>query len=252
MNTNANSTEATDTITHTEVAAATAKAAQAGIDAQTDANTFRPYDSQLGEQPSIAGYRNVKCLYKTNAKTGKVAADNSQIRIDDSITQEAVAAKLGELMPHLITYLQGEEDKIVKKLHLQGMTLLSPKQYGLDSVIAALEAAGTGHRLNKEQIEQWFDAEMLEPLMVAFADKMGVSEQPTEAEEKKLETVLQVYRSKFGSLASGKTHYREEEVDMLLKSMEVTGAESSLLGGKFVARLTGMKAKSDDNLLLAL
>ena len=219
---------------------------------EADTNTYRPYDSQLGEQPSIAGYRNVKCLYKTNAKTGKVAADNSQIRIEDDITEKVITERVAELAPYLIGFLQGEQDKIVKKLHLQGMTLLSPKQYGLDAVVAALEAAGTGHRLNKEQIEQWFNTEMLEPLMVAFADKMGVSEQPTEAEEKKLETVLQVYRSKFGSLASGKTHYRKEDAESLQKALDITEATSGVLGERFYVRLEKMKTDTVEDLLLSL
>lgn len=231
---------------------ATAQAAQVGIDAQVDVNAFRPYDSQLGEQPALAGYRNVKCLYKMNKQTGIAAGDNSQIRIEDGISEEVVIERITELAPYLIGFLQGEQDKIVKKLHLAGMTLLSPKQYGLDEVIAALEASGVSQRLNKEQIEAWFTETMYEPLLVAFADKMGVTEHPTEQEQAKLDTVLAVYKAKFGSLASGKTHYRVEEADMLLKAIEVTGAETTNLGKRFVARLTKMKATTGNDLLLAL
>lgn len=229
---------------------ATAQAAAQGEAA--DFNTFRPYDSQLGDQPTLAGYRNVKCLYKTNAKTGKVAADNSQIRVEDNITEAVIVERIKELAPYLVGYLQGEQDKIVKRLHLAGMTVLSPKQYALDSVVAALEASGTSQRLNKEQIEAWFADTMYEPLLVAFADKMGIVESPTAEQQTKLDTVLAVYRNKLGSLASGKTHYREEEADMLLKAIAVTGAEDSSIGARFVARLTKMKETTTDSLLLAL
>ncbi len=231
---------------------ATAQAAQVGIDAQVDTNCYRPYDSQLGEQPALAGYRNVKCLYKTNKQTGIAAGDNSQVRIEDGITEEVVIERITELAPYLIGFLQGEQDKIVKKLHLAGMTLLSPTQYSLDEVIAALEASGVSQRLNKEQIEAWFSTEMYEPLLVAFADKMGVSEHPTEEQQAKLDTVIAVYKAKFGSLASGKTHYRTEEADMLLRAIEVTGVEATSMGKRFVARLLKMKQTTGNDLLLAL
>lgn len=251
MNTQVNNTD-NSTIHAADLNRAVAVEVAAGIDSQVDTNCFRPYDSALGEQPALAGYRNVKCLYKTNAKTGKVAADNSQIRVEDGITEAVIVERIKELAPYLVGFLQGEQDKIVKRLHLAGMTLLSPKQYSLDEVVAALEASGTSQRLNKEQIEAWFAADMYEILLVAFADKMGIVEAPTEEQQTKLDAILGVYKAKFGSLASGKTHYREEEADMLLKALSVAGAEDSSIGARFVARLTKMKESTTDSLLLAL
>lgn len=252
MNTVMN-TDTTGTTVHAaDLNRATAQAAQVGLDATVDTNSFRPYDSQLGEQPALAGYRNVKCLYKVNKQTGRAAGDNSQIRVEDNITEEVIVERIAELAPYLVGFLQGEQDKIVKKLHLAGMTLLSPNQYSLDEVIAALEASGVSQRVNKEMIEAWFVDTMYESLLVAFADKMGVTEHPTEEQQLKLDTVIGVYKAKFGSLASGKTHYRVEEADMLLKAIEVTGAETTSLGKRFVARLTKMKETTGNDLLLAL
>jgi hypothetical protein len=227
---------------------------EATIDTQVDANAFRPYDSQL-PVPTLAGYRTVKCLYKiakTGKSAGKAAGENSFVRIEDTITEELVTSKITELAPYLVAYLHGEQDKLVKKLHVAGMTLLSSKQYDLSMVIATLEEAGVSSRLNKEQIEEWFTGEMQDTLAVAFADKMGLSETPTDEELEKLQSILSVYKAKFGSLASGKTHYRVEEADMLLKSLDVTGAGDTTIGVRFVARLTKMKESTASSLLASL
>lgn len=230
---------------------ATQAAVDAGLDAQVDVNTFRPYDSQL-PVPVIAGFRVVKCLYKVNPKTKVAAAENSYIRVPAHITEEVVAARISELAPYLVGYLQAEEDKLIKERHIAGLERLTPEFLTLDRVIEALESAGVSQRLNKETIEAWFTAEMYEPLMVAFADKMGVGEAPTEEQTSKLSSILSVYKAKFGSLASGKTHYRVEEAEMLLRALEVTGAGDTLIGGKFVARLGKMKDSTSADLLLAL
>ena len=246
----------TDTNSTVHAADLNRATAQAVADGQTatasaDYNTFRPYNAQLGA-PSLEGYRNVKCLYKVNAKTHTSAGENSYIRIIDSITEEAVAARITELAPYLVGYLQEQENILVKKLHVAGMTVLSPQQYGIDAVVAHLEESGVSNRLNKEKIEDWFTGAMLEPLMVAFGDKMQISSEPTDAELEKLDTIISVYKAKFGSLASGKTAYRVEEADMLLRSLEITGADKTIIGTKFVARLEKMKVATPDDLLLAL
>ena len=219
-----------------------------------DTNAFVPYDSALG-YPELDGFRNVKCLYKvakTGANAGKAAGTNSVIRIADGITEAVVQERVQELAPYIVGYLQEQENALVKKLHVAGMTVLSPKQYGLDAVIAALEESGASNRLNKEKIEDWFTASMLDALIVAFSDKMGVSETPSDAELEKLDSIINVYKSKFGSLASGKTHYRVEEAEMLLKALEITGGGDTIIGGKFVLRLERMKGSTPDDLLLSL
>lgn len=251
-NYNTMNTQANSNVTHTEVAAATAQAAgQSQVVDGVDVNAFRPYDSQL-PVPALAGYRIVKCLYKRNPKTGTQAADNSYIRVPAHITEEVVAARISELAPYLVSYLQAEEDKLIKERHTAGLDKLSPDFLTLDRIIAALETSGVSNRLNKEAIEAWFAESMHDALLVAFADKMDVSDTPTAEQTEKLDSILSVYRAKFGSLASGKTHYRVEEAEMLLKALEITGAGDSLIGGKFVARLTKMMSSTPTDLLLAL
>jgi hypothetical protein len=222
-----------------------------GNTTHADVNTFKEYDAQL-TIPAVEGYRSVKCLYKKNMKTGKIAGTNSYVRVADHITEEAVKEKLSLLMPHVIAYLQEEENKLVKVVHMTGASKIDPASISMDAVLAALEATGTSQRLNKEAVEEWFTGAVYEPLLVAFATKMGVSEEPTAEELEKLEQITTVYKAKFSALAGGKTAYTPMEAEMLLKALEVAGAGATSIGARFAVRLERMKVVSTESLMMAL
>lgn len=208
-------------------------------------DTFHEYDSQIALSDK-KGCRAVKCLYKTNSKTGVVAGKNSYVYIPDSITEESIGENIDALLPYFISYLQEKEDSIVKDLHKSGAVTVYPTNVGMEKVIALLEASGEGSRLNKEKIESWFDAEIAELLLAAFSEKTGLP-----ADSEKVITVVSVYRTKFASLASPKVHMRKEECETLQKALEVVGMNDSGIGAKFMGRLERMKV-ADSELLLAL
>lgn len=214
---------------------------------------YHAYDSQLPID-AVSGRRVVKCLYKENAKTGKKAGINSYIQIPVAhITEEIVIQEAKKLAPYVLSFLQAEEDKLIKKHHASGGLGMSDAWFSLDKVLVALDEAGQGNRLNKEKIDAWFDESMREPLVKAFADKVcSNSEQPTEQELEKLAAVTNAYKAKFGSLASGKTFYRPEECEKLQKVLEVTEATKTSIGERFNARLESMKTTEANDLLLAL
>jgi len=195
----------------------------------------------------------VKCLYKTNTKTGKAAGENSYILVPDSHLAESVIVENAEkLAPYVAAFLQGVEDGIVKEHHKNGGKGFSDSFLSLDKILAVLDAQGQGNRLNKEKIEAWFNSEMLEALTVAFADKMGVSDTPTDAEMEKIRNVTDVYKGKYASLASGKTHYKKEEVEMLQKALEVTDAVATPIGERFYGRLEGMLSATVNDVMMGL
>jgi len=217
------------------------------------ARKFKAYDPQLAI-PVPEGERLVKCLYKTNPKTGKAAGVNSYILVSDShLSEQVIADNAAKLAPYVSAYLQSVEDKIVKDAHVKGSLGFSDKFLSLDKILAFLDEAGQGNRLNKEKIEAWFNSDMREPLVAAFAEKMGVSETPTEAELEKLAEITGVYSAKFASLASGKTAYRKEEAELLQKALEVTDCkDGNVIGSKFYDRLESMKTATSNELLMAL
>lgn len=219
--------------------------------------TFKAYDAQL---PIVVeeGTRVVKCLYKeTKDKvTGKVkkAGENSYIKVPvKHISVELVEKEIKTLAPIFVQYLQAEEDKIIKEAHKGGSIGFGDSFFSLSKVIEAIEAEAQGNRLTTEAVHVWFGEEVEELLLVAVAEKLGIdSLKPTDAELAKLQLIADAYKAKFGSLASGKTHYRKEEAELLQKALEVTGAKEGLLGQKFYSRLEGMKNTTTDDLLLSL
>lgn len=215
---------------------------------------FAAYDPQLPITVDKTE-RVVKCLYKeTKDKvTGKIkkAGINSYIKVPTAhLNTEVVQKELVTLLPILIQYLQTEEDKIIKEAHRTGSIGFGASYFSLNKVIEFIETETQGARLNSEQIHTWFEEDVEELLMVAFAEKSGVSiANPTEAELAKLQLISEAYKAKFGSLASGKTHYRKEDVELLQKVLDITGATKGVIGAKLYSRLEGMKAAAPNDLL---
>lgn len=233
----------------------TNKPKSGATDTMQDLYKFAPYDSQLPIEIG-EGKRLVKCLYKENKKTGKKAGVNSYIIVPESHLSESIMVENAvRLAPYVSAFMQEQEDKLIKEAHIKKTIGFSDTWLGLDKILESLDAAGQGNRLNKEKIEAWFNSDMQEPLIVAFASKMGISETPTDAELNKLIEITEVYKAKFSSLASGKTVYKKDEAELLQRALEVTGlgadSENSI-GSKFYKRLEGMKNTTVNTLLAAL
>jgi len=216
-------------------------------------HTFKPYTSEL-PVTIPEGMRQVKCLYKTNKKTGQVAGENSYILVPEAhLSEEVMVEQAAMLAPYVAAYFQSVEDTLVKEAHKNASKGFSDSWLSLQKILDHLEAAGQSNRLNKEKIEAWFGSEVQAPLEAAFASRMGVESATATPEElEKLAQVTGVYRAKFASLASGKTMYRKEDAESLQKALEVTGATESLIGERFYLRLEGMKTATSNDLLESL
>lgn len=207
---------------------------------------YKPYDSQL-PIAEIEGTRIVKCLYQKSSKQA-----SSYVRIPcKHLTEELLAARMSELTPYLLNYLQEVESQMIKDEHKQGLLSCYVDALSLDKIIEKLEASEAGARLNKEKIEAWFASDLAESLTVRFAEKLGISENPSEEQLAKLEMILAAYKKKFSSLASGKTFIKEEDCTNMISVIEFCEADKSLIGSRFIARLGKMQKKEED-LLLAL
>ena len=217
---------------------------------------FKPYIAAMGDTyKAEAGYRLVKCQYKvpTSGKNkGHAAAENSYIAIPNHITVDAVTKRVSDLAPIVVAYLQEHENVMIKKDHVAGTRRLSDSSFTLDKVIADLEASGIG-RLNKEQIDNWFDS-VADKFAVAFAEQLGYSTEPSEQELENLIAISDVFKSKFGALSSPKTSYIPTEAVKLGKYITSAGTEvaASGVGSRLLARLSGMKEQKESDLLAAL
>lgn len=223
--------------------------------APNGSQVWKEYDSQLAI-PEVAGTRIVKALYQVSPKTGKKARENSYVRIPTvHLTEDMIVARVAELSPYFLGFLQGVEDTVLKNAHKEGALNVFAPSLTIDALIEHLEASEAGQRLNKEKIGAWFDASISSYLLVAFMAKMGVSEETIQPEQAaRLEQVLGAYKAKFESLAGGKAAIKEEDalsmVGVIEKAAEEAGA-STAIGTRFIARLKAMSAK-DEELLMAL
>jgi len=209
----------------------------------------KAYDSQL-PIADIAGTRIVKCLYQAAKATGKKKAENTYYRVPTKhLTEELVVSRIAELSPYVLSYLQEQEDKEIKAYHAKGGQQVYTESLSIDKIIEALEASEAGARLNKEKIEAWFTECLQDSLAVAFAARLGITENSSEQELVKLELVLNAYKAKFASLAGGKTYIKEADCIAMISVVVKAEAEQSLLGKRFIARLESMKKKEDDLLL---
>jgi len=214
---------------------------------------FYPYDSALASTyPEPEGTRLVKAMYKAD-KDGNKVADNSYCLVPDHITEDLVVERAVELAPYVVSMLQEWEDRGIKAMHRDGAVRIYTEYLTLDKVIAALEEAEQGARLNAERIGKWFVEELQDMLVVQFAQKLGVAEgaDPTEEQAAKLVAVIAAYKGKFESLAGGKTVIKEQDCIAMIRCIELAEAGSTMLGRKFIVRLQNMSQKEED-LLLAL
>ena len=187
-----------------------------------------------------ADHRLSKCQYRgDNAE--KLTSSYIQVPV---FTDAEIEEQMPVLMPHLVSYLEDKQDSLVKVAHKAGFSGVDSSTIDLAAVIDLLEATGQG-RLNKELIFKWFDADMSDSLTVAFADKLGISENPTAEDEARVAGVIASYRVKFGALAGGKSTFVPEEAERLQRALEVTEAISTVLGARFNTRLEAMKKPAD-------
>lgn len=94
------------------------------------------------------------------------------------------------------------QTKIARQVTDGGRNVVTDSDISVDAVAAYLEATDESiGRISKDKIIGWFNTELADALTLAFADKMGVSDTPTDAEAKKLEQVVTQYRDCFAVLA---------------------------------------------------
>ena len=204
---------------------------------------FKEYNSQL-PLADITGTRIVKCLYKENPKTGKKIAENSYVRIPvKHLSEEHIVTRIAELAPHVLAWLQEQEDRDIKLGHSKGLLQVHTSLMSMDLIIEKLEEANLSTRLTKEKIGEWFDTAMSPTLQVLIADKMNLPDTAGVAELEKLDRIVAAYKGKYESLAGGKTLISKDECISMIDVIVKCGADTSLLGAKFIARLEAMSTK---------
>jgi predicted transcriptional regulator len=210
---------------------------------------FKAYSNDL-PIADITGTRIVKCLYQLNKATGTKAGDNSFVRIPTKhLTEAIIVERVTELSPYILAYLQAEEDKQIKADHKKGSLSVYTEYLSVDKLIAGLEASEAGARLTKEKVEAWFIESMEDNLKLLICDKMNIVDSITSEQEQKIQLMVNAYKLKFVSLANPKTVLVVADRDAMINVITKCEAQDSLLGARFIAKITGMKEAIQEQLL---
>ena len=209
--------------------------------------TYRAYDPQLSI-PHVAGTRIVKCLYQLNKKTNTKQGDNSFVRIPtDHLAPSVIVDEMENLLPYVVTFLEGVEDKMIKEEHKSGLSGVYTDALSIAKLIAYMDIQEMGSRLNKEMIEEWFASYVATSLVYLFEEKLN-------GDTAKAELIVNAYKAKFAALASPKTFHQEADclalINVIVKA-EGDQGEGAFIGKKLVSKLQAMSTKEEE-LLLAL
>lgn len=239
-----------NTATMTATPATTATAAL--VDNKDNVGNVFPYNS-AAVPAEISGLRIIAKTFKQSEKMkadGKEAKQNVYCRVPTAhITVETVTERIEDLAPFIVLYLQGIEDKAIQEYMAKDGLRVFTDTLSIDKCIASLEEAGnTG--LNGEQIITWFDDTMATALLLILVGKLGYEtyNDLPDLVAAKVTADIQAYLDIFVSLASGKTHLTEPQRNKLTRCLELTGADTSSLGVRFIARFNKMAQKEQDSL----
>lgn len=99
-------------------------------------------------------------------------------------------------------YMQGLQDKCIRAVLDSGRNIITDTDISMDAVASYLEENDeTLGRLSKDSITEWYNKEVSDTLTLAFADKLGIGDNPTDAETKKLDQLNNQYLACFQKLA---------------------------------------------------
>jgi hypothetical protein len=199
--------------------------------------TYDPKSSK-----AFTGQRLSKVTYKTvSDKTSEffgIKRESKCVSIP-LIAHVDVISNAQALAPYVAEYLQSVQDKIVRERIDAGCKTITQEEISITAIMEWLDTNNESGRLTKDTVAAWFDENIADSLALVLADKLGVSETPTNAENAQVMKVLGTFKDKVSSLAGGKTMYEPKLCESLKKCIELAPAGDAL-ASKFTARLDKM------------
>lgn len=195
-----------------------------------------------GNRLAVISYKTVKDKL-TGKDLGKKESKAVSVPLLDDV---GIKGQIPELIPHIRDMLAGVQDKIIREMLDSEVSCshISDADISISACISYLESESGVGRMTKVMLNEWFDTCLADDLMVALANKLGVSDVPSAGEAAKIEGLMSVYREKLSALAGGKTSYDVKTAVSLIKALELKGniADDSI-GGKLHEKLVKMRDK---------
>jgi len=205
-----------------------------------------PMDSIKGKVASN-GHRFCKLIAKgENSKlASSVAVEVPHKQVSGSILDNP-------RFPAIREYLQGAYDMLVngavKELVIKGAQTVQFSELSVEKLEAyaaiANESSGIG-QLSEASIKQWFDADARELVIVALADKLGISDTANDADVKRLEQIANQLRDNLAKLSSKKPVQFDERVRKALNmALEVSDTGDNMTS-RLLAKLNTVVSADD-------
>lgn len=216
-----------------------------------NAHSIVAYDPKSSK--AFTGQRLSKVTYKTvTDKTSELYGVKRESKCVSLplVKTDDVVANIVALAPAVVEYLHTVQDKIVRERVDAGAGHITMQEISIAACVEWLDSNSESGRLTKEVVATWFKDTIEEPLAVVLADKLGVSDTPTDDESNKILAVVDAFKGKIASLAGGKTAYEPKVCKSLLNALELAPA-GDVLATRFTARLNKMieEAKQNEDLL---
>jgi len=220
----------------------------------TAAHSVVSYDPKTSKP--FSGQRLAKVTYKTvtdkNSELYGIKRESKCVSIP-LIAATDVIGNINVLAPYVVEYLHSIQDKIIRERVDAGAKHIATDEISIASICEYLESNNESGRLTKDSVATWFQETLADNLAVTLADRMGISENPSDADSEKIIAVVEAFKGKIASLAGGKTAYEPKICKSLISALELAPSGDAL-ATRFTARLQKMinEHKNDDDLLACL
>lgn len=156
------------------------------------------------------------------------------------IADDDITGNIDVLIPHIRGMLENVQKAIVRDMLDTGNILSIPTEsISIAECISYLESSDESGRLTKESVGNWFDSNIADMLAIALADKLGVSENNTAEESKKVFDIIAAFRGNISSMAGGKTSFPAQVAKQLKKALELAPS-NDVIASRFMVRIDKM------------
>lgn len=220
----------------------------------TNVNTVVAYTS--GVTKPFAGQRLASFNWKTGTDKNSLwfgkKRESKAVSLP-MVSNDMISSNLVALTPHIKVWLHGVQDKMIREQleASDGLLHVTNESIGIAAICEFLEESNESGRVTKADVEVWFTEQIADTLMVQLAERLGVSENPSQADSDKISAVVAAFKGKISALAGGKTSYDPKTAAQLQKCIALVPA-GDVLADRFSVRLQKMVDVTPDSLLDAL
>lgn len=204
----------------------------------SNVHNIKPY--VIGVTKAFSNQRLATVTYKTDKETG-IKPESVCVSVP-LITQDDVIDKIEMFVPHIIAMIERTQDKIIRNAHESKCVNVSDDELSVTSVLDYLSEENTGGRITKDIANAWFDSVIADPLALALASRLGVSEEPTQEQSERIELMLNDFKTNITALSAGNTKH-SPDICAVLKKAIAFAPQDDVIGTKFNARLDVMMKK---------